>query len=121
MAVLALTTSLPDMRERLGNMVIGNSKAGAAPLSYTPWVLKQLQNSPWHPGTAIEQTHVGRSESNGPISPLAWSTYHSSRPAAAGHVQHAFHACQCAVARGLQCNGVVKPVLSWRRGPGNSG
>ena len=28
MAVLALTTSLPDMRERLGNMVIGNSKAG---------------------------------------------------------------------------------------------
>jgi formate--tetrahydrofolate ligase len=28
MAVLALTTSLPDMRERLGNMVIGSSKAG---------------------------------------------------------------------------------------------
>ncbi|KAH7859327.1 hypothetical protein Vadar_034678 [Vaccinium darrowii] len=28
MAVLALTTSLADMRERLGNMVIGNSKAG---------------------------------------------------------------------------------------------
>eukprot|EP00620_Florenciella_sp_RCC1587_P007452 CAMPEP_0182582844 /NCGR_PEP_ID=MMETSP1324-20130603/53666_1 /TAXON_ID=236786 /ORGANISM="Florenciella sp., Strain RCC1587" /LENGTH=698 /DNA_ID=CAMNT_0024799351 /DNA_START=76 /DNA_END=2172 /DNA_ORIENTATION=+ len=29
MAVLALTTSLGDMRERLGNMVIGRSKAGA--------------------------------------------------------------------------------------------
>ena len=28
MAVLALTTSLSDMREKLGNMVIGNSKAG---------------------------------------------------------------------------------------------
>ncbi|KAJ6807590.1 formate--tetrahydrofolate ligase [Iris pallida] len=28
MAVLALTTSLSDMRERLGRMVIGNSKAG---------------------------------------------------------------------------------------------
>jgi formate--tetrahydrofolate ligase len=28
MAVLALTTSLADMRERLGNMVIGNSKSG---------------------------------------------------------------------------------------------
>ncbi|KAJ4760184.1 Formate--tetrahydrofolate ligase [Rhynchospora pubera] len=28
MAVLALTTSLGDMRERLGNMVIGNSKSG---------------------------------------------------------------------------------------------
>ncbi|OAY80657.1 Formate--tetrahydrofolate ligase [Ananas comosus] len=28
MAVLALTTSLADMRERLGRMVIGNSKAG---------------------------------------------------------------------------------------------
>ncbi|KAM7272659.1 hypothetical protein ACFE04_027322 [Oxalis oulophora] len=28
MAVLALTTSLADMRERLGNMVVGNSKAG---------------------------------------------------------------------------------------------
>ncbi len=28
MAILALTTSLPDMRERLGNMVIGTSKAG---------------------------------------------------------------------------------------------
>lgn len=28
MAVLALTTSLPDMRERLGKMVIGNSRAG---------------------------------------------------------------------------------------------
>jgi formate--tetrahydrofolate ligase len=28
MAVLALTTSLADMRERLGKMVIGNSKAG---------------------------------------------------------------------------------------------
>lgn len=28
MAVLALTTSLSDMRERLGNMVVGNSKAG---------------------------------------------------------------------------------------------
>ena len=32
MAILALATSLPDMRERLGNMVIGNSKAGAHPL-----------------------------------------------------------------------------------------
>ena len=30
MAILALATSLPDMRERLGNMVIGNSKAGAS-------------------------------------------------------------------------------------------
>jgi formyltetrahydrofolate synthetase len=30
MAILALTTSLADMRERLGNMVIGQSKAGAA-------------------------------------------------------------------------------------------
>ena len=29
MAVLALTTSLPDMRERLGNMVIGRSTSGA--------------------------------------------------------------------------------------------
>lgn len=29
MAVLALTTSLADMRRRLGAMVIGNSKAGA--------------------------------------------------------------------------------------------
>lgn len=29
MAVLALTTSLADMRRRLGNMVIGNSKSGA--------------------------------------------------------------------------------------------
>ncbi len=28
MAILALTTNLPDMRERLGNMVIGTSKAG---------------------------------------------------------------------------------------------
>ena len=28
MAVLALTTSLSDMRERLGNMVVGLSKAG---------------------------------------------------------------------------------------------
>jgi formyltetrahydrofolate synthetase len=28
MAVLALTTSLADMRKRLGDMVIGNSKAG---------------------------------------------------------------------------------------------
>jgi len=28
MAVLALTTSLTDMRERLGNMVVGMSKAG---------------------------------------------------------------------------------------------
>lgn len=28
MAVLALTTSLPDMRQRLGDMVIGNSRAG---------------------------------------------------------------------------------------------
>lgn len=30
MAILALTTSLADMRERLGNMVIGQSKAGDA-------------------------------------------------------------------------------------------
>ncbi len=30
MAILALTTSLADMRERLGNMVIGQSKAGEA-------------------------------------------------------------------------------------------
>ena len=30
MAILALTTSLTDMRERLGNMVIGQSKAGDA-------------------------------------------------------------------------------------------
>eukprot|EP00163_Fabomonas_tropica_P034864 TRINITY_DN9908_c0_g1_i1.p1 TRINITY_DN9908_c0_g1~~TRINITY_DN9908_c0_g1_i1.p1 ORF type:complete len:459 (-),score=144.48 TRINITY_DN9908_c0_g1_i1:99-1475(-) len=30
MAVLALTTSLSDMRERLGRMVIGNSKSGEA-------------------------------------------------------------------------------------------
>jgi formyltetrahydrofolate synthetase len=30
MAILALTTSLPDMRERLGAMVIGTSKAGEA-------------------------------------------------------------------------------------------
>lgn len=29
MAVLALTTGLADMRTRLGDMVIGNSKAGA--------------------------------------------------------------------------------------------
>ena len=29
MAVLALATSLPDMRERLGAMVVANSKAGA--------------------------------------------------------------------------------------------
>jgi formyltetrahydrofolate synthetase len=29
MAVLALTTSLADMRERLGAMVVGNSRAGA--------------------------------------------------------------------------------------------
>ena len=29
MAILALATSLPDMRERLGNMVVGNSRAGA--------------------------------------------------------------------------------------------
>ena len=29
MAVLALTTSLADMRRRLGDMVIGNSKSGA--------------------------------------------------------------------------------------------
>jgi formyltetrahydrofolate synthetase len=28
MAVLALATDLADMRERLGRMVIGNSKAG---------------------------------------------------------------------------------------------
>ncbi len=28
MAILALTTNLPDMRERLGNMVIGTSRAG---------------------------------------------------------------------------------------------
>lgn len=28
MAVLALTTSIPDMRERLGRMVVGNSKSG---------------------------------------------------------------------------------------------
>ena len=35
MAVLALTTSLPDMRERLGNMVIGNSRAGAWLFSLT--------------------------------------------------------------------------------------
>ena len=28
MAVLALTTDLSDMRERLGRMVIGNSKKG---------------------------------------------------------------------------------------------
>ena len=28
MAVLALTTNLADMRERLGRMVIGSSKAG---------------------------------------------------------------------------------------------
>ncbi|CAK0738789.1 hypothetical protein CVIRNUC_001093 [Coccomyxa viridis] len=28
MAILALATSLPDMRERLGNMVVGNSRAG---------------------------------------------------------------------------------------------
>ena len=32
MAILALATSLPDMRERLGNMVVGNSRAGAAVL-----------------------------------------------------------------------------------------
>lgn len=32
MAILALATSLPDMRERLGNMVVGNSRAGAAAL-----------------------------------------------------------------------------------------
>ena len=30
MAVLALTTSIPDMRERLGRMVIGTSRAGEA-------------------------------------------------------------------------------------------
>src|SRR5580658_3004247 len=30
MAILALTTSLPDMRERLGSMVIGTSRAGEA-------------------------------------------------------------------------------------------
>ena len=30
MAILALTTSLADMRERLGNMVVGQSRAGAA-------------------------------------------------------------------------------------------
>lgn len=29
MAVLALTTSLPDMRQRLGDMVIGNSRSGS--------------------------------------------------------------------------------------------
>ena len=29
MAVLALTTSLADMRDRLGAMVVGNSRAGA--------------------------------------------------------------------------------------------
>jgi len=28
MAILALTTSLQDMRERLGNMVVASSKAG---------------------------------------------------------------------------------------------
>jgi formyltetrahydrofolate synthetase len=28
MAVLALATDLPDMRERLGRMVVGNSRAG---------------------------------------------------------------------------------------------
>lgn len=30
MAILALTTSLQDMRERLGAIVVGNSKAGGA-------------------------------------------------------------------------------------------
>lgn len=30
MAVLALTTSLADMRERLGNMVVASNKAGEA-------------------------------------------------------------------------------------------
>lgn len=30
MAVLALTTDLADMRERLGNMIIGYSKSGDA-------------------------------------------------------------------------------------------
>jgi len=31
MAVLALTTSLADMRERLGAMVVASSRAGARP------------------------------------------------------------------------------------------
>ena len=36
MAILALATSLPDMRERLGNMVVGNSRAGTAILLCFP-------------------------------------------------------------------------------------
>ena len=41
MAILALATSLPDMRERLGNMVVGNSRAGAATLLSFPLNLNQ--------------------------------------------------------------------------------
>ena len=34
MAVLALTTCLADMRERLGAMVVANSRAGTHPALY---------------------------------------------------------------------------------------
>ncbi len=37
MAVLALTTSLSDMRSKLGNMVIGMSKAGDVSISILGW------------------------------------------------------------------------------------
>ena len=42
MAILALATSLPDMRERLGNMVVGNSRAGAATLLCFPLRLRSV-------------------------------------------------------------------------------
>ena len=41
MAILALATSLPDMRARLGNMVVGNSRAGAATLLPFPLSLSE--------------------------------------------------------------------------------
>jgi hypothetical protein len=38
MAVLALSTDLADMRERLGRMVIGNSKSGGLKALNMPWL-----------------------------------------------------------------------------------
>ena len=47
MAILALATSLPDMRERLGNMVVGNSKAGAPPKAHQAHPLGHPETRRW--------------------------------------------------------------------------
>jgi hypothetical protein len=68
MAVLALTTGLQDMRQRLGDMVIGNSRAGM-------WGMGGLHN------------FVGSNRlfGNGPAGPYHRAAGHAAAPGRHGH------------------------------------